>query len=121
MASSTTSWAALPTAGMSSSGMWSIACASNEIRYRVICQLLVPVAAAVVPLRGAGGLLAGQSAYAVGGVVTGPFFGWLGYRWRRRDWVSALAVALVISCEPLAHLAAGAAVSFDGVWAAEVA
>ncbi|MFL5951203.1 MAG: DUF6518 family protein [Gaiellaceae bacterium] len=82
---------------------------------------LSPIEGAVVTLRGVRGLLAGQSAYAVGGVVTGPFFGWLGYRWRRRDWVSALAVALVISCEPLAHLAAGAAVSFDGVWAAEVA
>src|SRR5213076_2224586 len=34
--SSTTSCAALATAGISSSGMWSIAWASNEIRYRVI-------------------------------------------------------------------------------------
>jgi hypothetical protein len=36
MASETTSCAALATAGMSSSGMWSSAWASNEIRYRGI-------------------------------------------------------------------------------------
>jgi uncharacterized membrane protein (UPF0136 family) len=82
---------------------------------------LSPIEGAVVTLRGIRGLLVGQSAYAVGGVATGPFFGWLGYRWRtERDWASALAVALVVCCEPLAHAAAGAAVSFDGVWAAEV-
>src|SRR3954451_10823823 len=43
IASWATSCAALPTAGMSSSGMWSIAWASNEIRYRVIWKLLVLV------------------------------------------------------------------------------
>src|SRR6185437_31096 len=42
-ASWTTSCAALFTAGISSSGMWSIAPASNEIRYRVIPRLLVLV------------------------------------------------------------------------------
>jgi hypothetical protein len=36
MASWTTSCAALATAGVSSSRMWSIAWASNEIRYHVI-------------------------------------------------------------------------------------
>ena len=36
MASETISCAALATAGMSSSGMWSIAWASNEISYRGI-------------------------------------------------------------------------------------
>jgi Family of unknown function (DUF6518) len=82
---------------------------------------LSPIEGAVVTVRGVRGLLVGQSAYAVGGVLTGPFFGWLGYRWRtQRDWVSALAVALAVCCEPLAHAAAGVAVSFHGVWAAEV-
>lgn len=53
--------------------------------------------------------------------LTGPLFGWLGYRWRtRRDWRSALAAALVVCCEPLAHAAVGTSVSFNGVWAAEV-
>jgi Family of unknown function (DUF6518) len=82
---------------------------------------LSPIEGAVVTLRGVRGLLVGQSAYAVGGVVTGPLFGWLGYRWRtQRDWMCALAAALVLCCEPLAHAAAGTAVSFSGVWAAEV-
>src|SRR5919201_5482173 len=40
MASWTTAWAASPTAGNSSAGMWSIAPLGNEIRYRVISQLL---------------------------------------------------------------------------------
>jgi hypothetical protein len=82
---------------------------------------LSPMEGAVVTLRGVRGLLVGQSAYAVGGVLTGPLFGWLGNRWRtRRDWIGALGAALVVCCEPLAHAAAGTAVSFRGVWAAEV-
>jgi hypothetical protein len=83
---------------------------------------LSPVEGAVVTLRGVGGLLAGQSAYVVGGLVTGPLFGWLGHRWRtRRDRASALAAASAVCCEPLAHAADGAAVGLHGVWAAEVA
>jgi hypothetical protein len=67
------------------------------------------------------GLLVGQGAYLIGGVLTGPLFGWFGYRWRtRRDWRSALIAALVVCCEPVAHAAVGASVSFDGVWEAEV-
>src|SRR5581483_9634600 len=86
-----------------------------------MAMTLSPVEGAVVSLRGVRGLLVGQSAYAVGGMLTGPLFGWLGYRWRsRRDWMGALAAALVVCCEPLAHAAAGTQVSFDGVWAAEI-
>ena len=44
-AAKTTSCAASPTSAMSSSGIWSIAPLSNEIRYRVISSLLVPAAA----------------------------------------------------------------------------
>lgn len=43
---------------------------------------LSPIEGAVVALGGVRGLLVGQAAYAVGGVVTGPLFGWLGHRWR---------------------------------------
>lgn len=82
---------------------------------------LSPIEGAVVTLAGVRGLLVGQAAYAAGGVVTGPLFGWLGHRWRtRRDWMSALAAALVVCCEPLAHSAAGTTVTFRGVWAAEI-
>jgi hypothetical protein len=82
---------------------------------------LSPIEGAAVTLRGVSGLLAGQTAYAVGGVATGPIFGWLGHRWRtRRDWPSLLVVALIVCCEPLAHAVAGTSVSFAGVWQAEV-
>jgi hypothetical protein len=82
---------------------------------------LSPIEGATVTPRGVRGLLVGQTAYAVGAVLTGPLFGWLGYRWRtRRDWTSALVAALVVCSEPLAHAAVGTAVSFRGVWAAEV-
>jgi len=83
---------------------------------------LSPVEGAVVTLPGVRGLLAGQWRWALGGLLTGPLFGWLGHRWRtRRDWMSALVAALVVCFEPLAHAAAGTAVGFDGVWAAEIA
>lgn len=82
---------------------------------------LSPIEGAVVTSREVLGLLTGQSAYVVGGLLTGPLFGWLGYRWRtQRDRKSALAAAFIVCCEPLAHAAAGTAVSFNGVWAAEV-
>jgi hypothetical protein len=82
---------------------------------------LSPVEGASVTVPGLRGLLVGQSAYVVGGVVTGPLFGWLGHRWRtRRDLLSALSVALVVCLEPLAHAADGTAIGFRGVWVAEV-
>jgi hypothetical protein len=82
---------------------------------------LSPVEGAQVSVRAVRGLLFSQSRLVVGGLLTGPLFGWLGYRWRtRRDTVSALAAALAVCCEPLAHAAAGSTVSFRGVWAAEI-
>lgn len=82
---------------------------------------LSPIEGAQVSMSGIRGLLASQSVLAVGGLITGPLFGWLGNRWRtRRDWTSALTAAVAVCCEPLAHAAAGTAVSFRGVWAAEV-
>jgi len=82
---------------------------------------LSPIEGAAFTLAGVRGLFVGQAVYAAGAVVAGPLFGGLGHRWRtRRDWVSALAAALVVCCEPLAHAAVGTAVSFRGVWAAEV-
>jgi len=82
---------------------------------------LSPLEGAVVTVRGVRGLVAGQSAYALGALFSGPFFGWLGYRWRaQRDLMSALAAALIVCCEPLAHAAVGTPIRFDGVWGAEI-
>jgi hypothetical protein len=58
----------------------------------------------------------------VGGLVTGPLFGALGWRWRaRRSWSSAALLAAAFCLEPLARLATG---RLDGpvlVWGVEVA
>lgn len=82
---------------------------------------LSPIEGAMVTVRGVRGLLVGQSTYVVGGVLTGPLFGWFGYRWRtRRDLISALAASAIVCGEPLAHAVVGTRVSFSGVWAAEV-
>jgi hypothetical protein len=43
----------------------------------------------------------------IGGVVTGPLFGWFGHRWRvARSWRGALVAAATLCLEPLAHVAA---------------
>jgi hypothetical protein len=42
----------------------------------------------------------------IGGMVTGPLFGWLGHRWRvDRYWRGALIAVATLCLEPLAHLA----------------
>lgn len=82
---------------------------------------LSPIEGAVVSMQEVRGLVIGQGAYVVGGLLTGPLFGWFGYRWRTsRDLRSALSASVIVCCEPLAHAANGARVSFRGVWAAEV-
>jgi hypothetical protein len=85
---------------------------------------LSPIEGATLTLRGVRGLVVGQRGYALGGILTGPVFGWLGYRWRtRRDWISGVAAAAVVCCEPLAHAASattGYTAAFRAVWAAEV-
>jgi hypothetical protein len=63
-----------------------------------------------------------QEANIVGGVVTGPLFGWLGWRWRsERSWLSAVLVAGALCLEPIARLAVGRLGSPSLVWIAEVA
>lgn len=110
---------------------WSQSTARRAVTLGFVCTIaalvgycamtLSPIEGAVVTLRGVRGLLVGQVAYAGAGLVTGPLFGWLGYRWRtRRDWIGAVAVGLSLCFEPLAHAAVGTTVSFSGVWAAEV-
>jgi hypothetical protein len=83
---------------------------------------LSPLEGAEITARGVRGLLASQSALIAGGLLTGPLFGWLGHRWRTdREWRSALAAALAVCFEPLAHAADGDLVAFPGVWPAEIA
>jgi hypothetical protein len=63
-----------------------------------------------------------ESPFIVAGLVSGPLFGWLGYRWRtERAWVGALATAAAFCFEPLALAGVDRAIRFREVWMAEVA
>jgi mannitol-specific phosphotransferase system IIBC component len=63
-----------------------------------------------------------EAAVILGGLVTGPLFGWFGQQWRtRRAWLGALVTAAAVCCEPLARIPAGHEVRFRAVWMAEVA
>lgn len=105
-------------------------------RRAIVAGLLVTFAAlagyfamTLSPLEGvhfhwaeAWGLIASNRLNEVGGLVGGPTFGWLGYRWRVcRSWVAAGAVACALCLEPVAVVAArrGAGRS-DVVWGVEV-
>lgn len=51
--------------------------------------------------------LASQGLWFAGGLITGPLYGWLGYRWRaRQSPATALLVALPLLLEPAARLLA---------------
>ena len=58
----------------------------------------------------------------IGGLVTGPLFGWFGYRWHaRRSWLAAVFVTGALCLEPLAVTVASRSGGRSGfVWAFEV-
>jgi hypothetical protein len=61
-------------------------------------------------------------AWIVGGLLTGPLYGYLGLRWRLdRSWVSAVLVTVALTMEPLARRAVGMLPAEPLVWGAEVA
>jgi len=67
-------------------------------------------------------LLASQRANIVGGLLTGPLFGYLGQRWRTgRSWAAAALLAGAFCLEPLARWLAGQLSPPLIVWAAEAA
>lgn len=58
----------------------------------------------------------------VGGIVTGPLFGWFGRQWRtRRAVAGALLTAATLSLEPLARKVTIDPIRHRDVWFAEVA
>jgi hypothetical protein len=68
------------------------------------------------------GFLVSERAVLVGGVVTGPLFGWFGQQWRtRRAIAGALVTAAALCLEPLARRAAVRPIDDRSVWLAEVA
>jgi hypothetical protein len=68
------------------------------------------------------GLLGTNQLNEIGGLVCGPFFGWLGNRWRaRRSWLAAALVTGALCLEPIAVTVAGRNEGRSGlVWALEV-
>ena len=68
------------------------------------------------------GLLGSNQLNEIGGLVCGPLFGWLGYRWHaRRSWLAATLVTGALCLEPIAVTVAGRNVGRSGfVWAFEI-
>jgi hypothetical protein len=59
--------------------------------------------------------------YILGGLVTGPLFGFLGQRWRlQKSWVSAALVAGALCLEPAARWVTGQLYPPVHVWTTEV-
>jgi hypothetical protein len=68
------------------------------------------------------GFLISEKAVFIGGIVTGPLFGWFGQQWRtRRAWLGALATAATLCLEPLARRVTIDPIQFRAVWIAEIA
>jgi uncharacterized protein DUF6518 len=83
---------------------------------------LSPVENAHVTLTTVRGFLVSERSVFVGGIVTGPLFGWFGQQWRTRQaWLGALVTAAALCLEPLARHASVDPIRFRAVWIAEVA
>jgi hypothetical protein len=68
------------------------------------------------------GFLVSERLVLVGGIVTGPLFGWFGQQWRtRRRLVGALVTAAALCLEPLARKATINPITYRDVWIGEVA
>jgi Family of unknown function (DUF6518) len=68
------------------------------------------------------GFAVSEHSVIVGGIVTGPLFGWFGQQWRtRRAIAGALVTAAALCLEPLARRASVDPIRHRDVWLAEVA
>jgi hypothetical protein len=82
---------------------------------------LSPVEHAHVTVATLRGFVVSERLVLVGGVVTGPLFGWFGQQWRtRRAIAGALATAATLCLEPLARKVTIDPIGQRDVWAAEV-
>lgn len=87
-----------------------------------LLMTLSPVENAHLSAVGIAGFVRSDPFIFVGGIVTGPLFGWFGQRWRvHRAWRAAVIAAAMLCLEPLAHLAVGRAITSAAVAWTEVA
>lgn len=83
---------------------------------------LSPVEHAHATLATVRGFLVSERGVLVGGIVTGPLFGWFGQQWRtRRAIAGALVTAAALCLEPLVRRASVNPIRYRDVWLAEVA
>jgi hypothetical protein len=83
---------------------------------------LSPVEHAHLTVATVRGFLISERAVLIGGIVTGPLFGWFGQQWRtRRAIAGALVTAAVLCLEPFARRAVARPIDDRSVWLAEVA
>ena len=83
---------------------------------------LSPVENAHVTLATVRGFVLSERNVLVGGIVTGPLFGWFGQQCRtRRKIAGALVTAAALCLEPLVRRASVDPIRFRAVWLAEVA
>jgi len=82
---------------------------------------LSPLENARFTVAGVADFVRSDPAVVLGGLVTGPLFGWLGYRWRTRSaWGAGLLTALTLSLEPVARHVTHRGAGSRPVWLGEV-
>jgi hypothetical protein len=85
---------------------------------------LSPVEGAHVTAAYVRGFVVSERAVLLGGIVTGPLFGWFGQQWRTRRAIwGALTAAAALCLEPVARRIStvGTRIAYRDVWLAEVA
>lgn len=68
------------------------------------------------------GFIISERLVLIGGIFTGPLFGWFGQQWRMRRWMlGALITGAALCLEPLARKVTINPITYRDVWIGEVA
>jgi hypothetical protein len=87
-----------------------------------LLMTLSPVESAHLSVAAVRGFLVSERNVFIGGIVTGPLFGWFGWRWRtRRAIAGALVTAAALCLEPFVRKATVNPIRFRDVTIAEIA
>lgn len=85
-------------------------------------MVLSPVEGAHLTVATFRGFVVSERSVLLGGIVTGPLFGWFGQRWRtQRAIAGALVTAAALCLEPLVRRASVNPIRHRDVWLAEIA